>query len=330
MRGGAAWREGTFASRREADRREELVLNSTNGNGTCRPVDVSGVDISGWNSGPLFPLRMAELWARYIPKGKGVFPRLVGRTLAKWMRCCMVTEHGARLAVAPSSLDTYAAIMNRKWNQHVFKTCLQYLRKEGVFYDLGANVGYMSIEMAQVFGDTISVIAFEPQPDLSRALALSARLNDFTRTSVFDVMLGDVEAPGRLFVGSHQVHASALPREKHSRIIECRVTTIDNMVERGEIPPPTVMKIDIEGAELAALRGAGRTLRASPPVIVFECDINAQRFGYTRQDIIEYLGSVGRYEFFSIAENGNLLPLGSANISGSRISDDVLAKPVDR
>ncbi len=303
---------------------ENLTTGGTN-YPSVAPVDVGDVDISAWTGDPL-PLKLAELWVRYSPKGKGAFPRLVGRTFGtsnNWM----TTRHGARLAMARASMDTYAAILNGNWNEHVLTTCARFMAKGGVFYDLGANVGHMSIEMAQMFAGEVTVIAVEPQPDLSRAVALSARLNNFTGVRVYEVMLGEAEGKGQLFLIAHQVHASAVPRQKRSRVIECRVTTIDQMVLRREIPPPTVIKMDMEGAELSALRGAVETLRSHRPAIVFECDENAGRWGYTLKDLTDYIAGTGPYEFFSIATNGALIPLGGANTSGARLSDDVLARP---
>jgi FkbM family methyltransferase len=298
-------------------------------NKPCRPVNVLEVSMCQWNRDKVLSLKIAELWARYAPRGKGAIPRFIGRVFGKSVHCSISTKHGARLAVVPSSLDTYAAILSKggAWNEHVFKVCANCLARDGVFYDIGANVGYMSIEVARIFDGDISVIAIEPQPDLSRVVALSARLNDFHRVKVFGVMLGACEGRGRLFVGTHQIHASAVAREKGSKSIDCRVTTIDTMVERGEIPPPTVLKLDIEGGELRALQGATTTLRTYRPAIIFECDENATRFGYKRRDIIDYLSSIARYTFHSIVEDGTLVPLGATAGSTLRLSDDVLARP---
>jgi Methyltransferase FkbM domain len=47
-----------------------------------------------------------------------------------------------------------------------------------------------------------------------------------------------------------------------------RTVRIDSLVHSGEVPPPNVMKIDIEGAELQALRGAAQTMQAHHPAIL--------------------------------------------------------------
>jgi FkbM family methyltransferase len=296
------------------------------------PVEALDWDSDQWTGDKAFPLRVAEWWTKYGPRGKGWVSRQVGRYFGGGIKCWILTKHGARLAVPVSSLDTITLIMNQgnTWNEHVLNTCARLLRNGDVFYDIGGNVGFMSIEMAQLFSDQISVIAIEPIPALSHSIAFSARLNKFNRVTVFGVMLGETEGPGELFIGSHEVHASAIPFEKPSRVVPCPLTTIDSMVGRGEIPPPNVIKMDIEGGELAALRGSEKTLRSHRPSIVFEYNVSADRFGYTKGDILDYLKSIGGYEFFSITTDAQLIPMGDDPPRGVRISEDVLARPNDR
>jgi len=129
--------------------------------GGCAPVDVSDLEIGRWTGDNLFPVKLAQLWAKHVPRGKGWFPRVIGRLFADSIHCWIATKRGARLAVVPCSLDAFAAISNQggTWNEHVFNTCARFLGKGRVFYDIGANVGYMAIEMAQLFGGDLSVVA---------------------------------------------------------------------------------------------------------------------------------------------------------------------------
>jgi FkbM family methyltransferase len=261
-------------------------------------------------------LDLARLWAKYVPRGKGWFPRLAGRFSTdgnQWVH----TKHGGKLAVTSRSFDVFANLLNNggSWDYHVFLACARYLGKDKVFYDIGANVGYMSVEVARFFNDQVFVIAVEPQPDLALAIARSARLNAFNRLKVLPVMLGNTPGSGRLFIGSHQIHASAVAREKRSKALVCPAATID------------VIKIDIEGGELAAFQGAHKTLAAHPPVIVFESDINSERFGYTQDDVIGYLRSVAEYQFYNLLKDGSELPLSPANRARPDLVADILAKP---
>jgi FkbM family methyltransferase len=297
--------------------------NSPHGENDFLPVG-SNEDLSQWSSHSTLPLRFAVWWARYGLRGKSWVPRRIGRWFPRHLKSYVPTKHGARLAIEPSSLDVYTHLLahGRTWDEHVFQTCRSLLSPGQTFYDIGANVGAMSIEMANIFHDDIAVVAFEPLPALSRSIALSARLNKFQRVMVFDVMVGDREGEAELYVGSHSIHSSAIPREKRSKAIARTVTTIDRMVAAGAIPPPNVIKIDVEGGELAAFKGAEKTIRAYRPHIVFESDMNMDRFGYTRRELIELLTSFCQYQFFLIPETGGaLVPISHAGTRDVEIRD---------
>ena len=292
------------------------------------PIQPVVVDASGWEERKCLPLTVAQLWATYMPRAKGAFARLLGRLFPNQIQCSITTRHGARLAVTPAGLDEIVYMLERggSHDEHAFNAARACLRPGGVFYDIGANVGYFSIEMAHVFADAITVVAVEPQPALSRATALSASLNRFNNIKVFEVMLGEQEGWAELFIGSHATQASAIALEKNSRVLQCRITTIDHMLQSHLIPPPTTIKLDIEGSELAALRGAERTLRKHLPAIIYECEVvNTSRFGYSGKEIIEFLKGVGYDEFKSITEDGTLVPLAAPGAHPAGVTGDFFA-----
>ena len=285
-------------------------------------------DKNAWSEDMPVSIVLAKLWNKYIPRGKGWFPRFIGRLFGKQLKTYIRTKHGAYLAIEPYSLDVYMHMLNhgRTWNEHVFDACKSFLSDGCVFYDIGANVGYVSIEMARIFEDKLSVISFEPQPSLARIITLSSRLNEFKNIKVFDLMLGDSEGEGELYVGSHSIHASSVTRQRGAACIKRKITTIDKMVETDLIPPPNVIKMDIEGGELAALSGAKKTIATYRPYIIFESDENMDRFGYTRKDVLNLIRAAGAYDFFFIrGVNEDYVPLEDVNV----VLDygDILAVP---
>lgn len=92
----------------------------------------------------------------------------------------------------------------------------------------------------------------------------------------------------------------------------------------GEVPPPDVVKLDVEGGELAALRGAARVLRAHAPYVVFEANENMERFGYALSDLLASFPEQGAYRFYRVAAAG-LEPLDE-----TAAGFDVLAAPASR
>ena len=81
-----------------------------------------------------------------------------------------------------------------------------------------------------------------------------------------------------------------------------------------------MIKIDIEGGERSAFRGAEDLIRQHSPHIVFEADANTDRFGYSREDLVQQLSSYAEYDFLEIADDGTLSPLAAEPVSGNLLA----------
>jgi FkbM family methyltransferase len=140
-----------------------------------------------------------------------------------------------------------------------------------VFYDVGANVGFMTLVGAALVGRTGRVIAFEPIPRLAAAVRANAERNGLAQIEVHELALADEEATARFVVpeessGAHLADVNAGDGET----FDVQVTTLDAFLARTGAPPPTAIKLDIEGAELRALDGMRRTLATHGPALVVE------------------------------------------------------------
>jgi FkbM family methyltransferase len=247
---------------------------------------------------------------RMLPRGKVIAARFLGRRLLLGPRGVTRTASGIDLAIDRSNIDFCAELIKRggSWDRHISETCASLLGERGVFYDVGANSGYVALEVAaRVPG--ARVVAFEPQPGLARNVAVSAALNGLDDVSVYAAMLGSSDGSGTIFLAPNSIHASAVARHPGSRAIACPSASIDALVGSGDLPPPDVMKIDVEGAEMDVLAGAERTIRSRRPAIVFEADENLARFGHTRQALFERLVSYGDYALFFIEPDARRTPI---------------------
>jgi FkbM family methyltransferase len=253
-------------------------------------------------------VRLGFLWNRLAPRGRGFVPRQIGRLFGGDEDYIIRTAHGARLRMDMSNLEVYAPIFNAggRWEPHVSATCVRMLRPGEVFFDIGANAGMVTLETRAQLGESVRIYAFEPQPTLARSLRRSAVLNSYANVEVVECLLGDHEGKGELFLTSHAIHASVVPRERNFRRIELPLHTIDTLVNRGTCRPPNLVKIDTEGSERDILRGMEVTLREHAPSLVFEADENMVRFGYSGDDLIAYLKTLHDYEVFSILADGGL------------------------
>jgi FkbM family methyltransferase len=172
------------------------------------------------------------------------------------------------------------------------------------FYDIGANVGFFTLIAARRIGLQGRVYAFEPLPDSARALAHNVALNELGNVEVVQAAVG--ARPGRagLAVTEESVQAHLVEFETHVPAlvtIEVDVTAIDTEVAAGR-RAPDVLKIDVEGAELAVLEGMRRTLDAHRPTLICElhgtneeiCDF-LEAFDY-RLDTVEGAASIRAHE----------------------------------
>ena len=153
-----------------------------------------------------------------------------------------------------------------------------------VFVDIGANSGYFTILAAGRVGVEGHVIAFEPNPAVRRRLQRHVdinRMND--RVRVFDVAITDRDADDvHLFISCRTDNSglssltpsvAALASGELSRDVKVHISTsrFDSWMRTAPLPRIDLIKIDVEGAELAALQGMRRTLeRFRPPAIVCE------------------------------------------------------------
>jgi FkbM family methyltransferase len=158
-----------------------------------------------------------------------------------------------------------------------------------VFYDVGANVGFVSALAARCAGPGGRVVAFEPLPANMRWLRHNLGLNRFSNAEAHDVALGDRDGVAEFIVAEESGLGKLSGYEKsHEAIagrIEVRVRRLDDYRGAAGLPAPSVIKVDVEGAEAEVLRGASATIAACRPVLMVELhDTNAA--------VAEVLGSL--------------------------------------
>ncbi|WP_281195018.1 FkbM family methyltransferase [Halorubrum sp. F4] len=162
---------------------------------------------------------------------------------------------------------------------------LDRLPNDATVLDVGAHVGEHAIPLAA--GTDRRVVAFEPNGESADRLARNATRNDLTeRIDLRRGGLGD-ERGAVPFYRSTFSKCSAFDRDRATRwgarvaaVEEVPVYRIDDLVgvagddaatALGDpIPPPDAIKVDVEGHELAVLRGADATIRTHRPLLVVE------------------------------------------------------------
>ena len=135
--------------------------------------------------------------------------------------------------------------------------------------DAGANVGLITVPLALAVGRTGHVLAFEPAPETVARLRENLRRNGLENVTVVEAALGAERGAATLVLGEDSAYNStALTSPAGGR--EVRVERLDDVWEEAGRPDVSVLKVDVEGAELDVLAGAAELVRSSRPAVLVE------------------------------------------------------------
>jgi FkbM family methyltransferase len=147
------------------------------------------------------------------------------------------------------------------------------LKEGGVVVDAGANIGLFTIKAGRVVGDKGKVIAIEPDPNILGFLKRNVELNSLRNVVV--VSKGIYSHKGKLRfnvaaeIGEGSLYEEQLPgMYKPTGFVEVEVDTLDNILKELEISKVDFVKMDIEGAEIEALKGMDGVLKGRPKLAI--------------------------------------------------------------
>lgn len=162
-----------------------------------------------------------------------------------------------------------------------------------IVYDVGAHVGYLSMMASRQVGPAGKVVAFEPLALNLRYLRGHIRANGLDNIAVVEACVS--ELPGMVHFDTHKGTGRGYLVQGDNGAM--RAISIDEEVLSRRLPAPGFIKMDVEGAELLALRGAERTLRAHRPALVLS--VHSTQLD---EDCCRFLRSLG-YELTRIKPN---------------------------
>jgi FkbM family methyltransferase len=154
----------------------------------------------------------------------------------------------------------------------------RWVKLDSIVWDIGANLGLFAFAAAQRARDGF-IYGFEPDPELLCVLHRSRfRLGASSRnTAFFCLAVADRDGVAEFQISKYSRALNKLQivgpwREDQVEVRTC-VTSLMVSVDKlaAVLRPPTIMKIDVEGAELKVLAGARETILRYRPAILIEC-----------------------------------------------------------
>lgn len=192
----------------------------------------------------------------------------------------------------------------------VFEALQPFISPGDAVIDVGANFGLMSSLLADLVGKTGKVYAFEANPYNHHILTLNMRTNGLDQVeTIFRAVMDKADQPLTFpppDFSRYPSHGSFSVSPERAAGYPITSITIDSMNIERRIG---ALKVDIQGADLLALRGASETIRRHRMPILVEYEEDLQKpFGTRFQDYVDFAATIG-YRFDKVVDSINFLLL---------------------
>lgn len=197
------------------------------------------------------------------------------------------------------------------------------------FIDVGAHIGFYTLLAAKRVGPEGRVFAFEPDPDTYARLVRNVEANPelALRIHLFPFAASDSEGVAPLYrMAPGNMGANTLAATGDAPAMPVETTTLDRIFSKEALDAGrVVVKMDVEGHEISALRGFRKTLsgKGKPILVVEAADAHLRRAGASSEQLVQELESFG-YRLFEI-HRGGPRPLDFARLPSSA---NLLALPL--
>jgi len=142
-------------------------------------------------------------------------------------------------------------------------------------YDVGANIGYISLMFAKLIGPSGKIFSFEALPENIKRFKRNKALNDFAR-NIKIIRAAVIDKSGTTQFLRHKSSAmgkavgSAGRQEQYQESINVPAVSLDDFVFIENNPAPDLIKMDIEGGEALALQGMQKIFNNIRPILLIE------------------------------------------------------------
>lgn len=131
-----------------------------------------------------------------------------------------------------------------------------HIQKGQTVWDVGANIGYFSLEFARSVGPKGKVLSFEPHPEIFQLLQRNIIRNNYKNVRLHNQACGSSSGETKLYFsteneGNHKI----IENSNSNNFALTEVVTLSTFLNEYS---PSIIKMDIEGAELLALQGLGQ------------------------------------------------------------------------
>jgi FkbM family methyltransferase len=218
--------------------------------------------------------------------------------------------YGTKVYFPKNSLIFNIACDQGTYEHEIVRLLLTLVKPNSYFLDIGANIGLISIPILFQI-ETCQVVSFEPSPNALPFLIRTVEESRFrNRWKVIGKAANDQPGEIKFTIASEALGAydgmHDTMRAGNMRIIKLPATTLDREWEQMNRPNVSMIKIDVEGAELLVLRGAQKCIQNCQPSILLEWNaLNFAPYHFLAKDLLSFAKNI-HYKVFSMP---HLIPI---------------------
>jgi len=207
----------------------------------------------------------------------------------------------------------YEKILKLNKNSNIDKVLFLNLVKNGdIVFDIGANVGYYTILFSHLVGKTGEVHAFEPVPQTFEIL--SKQIDNqkiYNNVYLNNNAVSDTNGIATMYMPGNDHRQASLKihklasweTAKNIEAYECKVIKLDEYMQSKPLKKLDFVKLDVEGAELLALKGFSQSIAKYLPNIYLEIFSGwTVNFQYKPIGIIDFLSNLGYLYFYIVTD----------------------------
>jgi FkbM family methyltransferase len=218
------------------------------------------------------------------------------------------SRFGARFEVDTRDLIQQYVYLFGVWEPHLTAWLQRRLNPGDTFIDVGANVGYVSVLAAQLVGENGQVVSVEASPEFCQRVQRHALLNGLRNIRAVNAAVSDKHERMRFFLASSaNLGATTIVPQQGpvESSFEIHAAPLLELISPEELASARVIKIDVEGAEGAVMRGllpALDKLRPDAEIIV-EVDPNRMAaLGYSVAELLDAMAGHG-FHIYRLTNN---------------------------
>ena len=175
------------------------------------------------------------------------------------------------------------------------------LKRGDRFVDVGANIGLMSIVASSAVGNEGKIFSFEPHPETAKILRFNIDLNAIKNIEIIQKGVGSSTGQAKIYDrwDVNRGGASLISSNSEQESFDIEIVKLDDVLQSSSVD---MIKIDIEGYELEALKGAKNIIGSEkPPILIVECTQETEHQEYSREELYFWLKNTNsKYKFYKL------------------------------